>query len=136
MEFMVIVYPGDPAVEAGKLPDEETMIKMGEFNKELAAAGVLVDMNGLHPSSKGARIRFSNGAALVTDGPFIESRELVGGYWIWKVASKEEAVNWAKRAPMLHGEVLELRQIYAPEDFASAVAEESYKLLDQNASSR
>ncbi len=136
MEFMVIVYPGDPAVEAGKLPDEETMIKMGEFNKELAEAGVLMDMNGLQPSSKGARVRFSDGSPIVTDGPFIESRELVGGYWIWKVGSKEEAVSWAKRAPMLHGEVLELRQIYSPEDFASAVAEQSYKLLDQHENKR
>ncbi len=119
-------------MEAGKLPSEETLIKMGEFNKALADAGVLIDMNGLKPSSNGARVSFSQGTAVVTDGPFIESRELVGGYWIWKVGSKEEAVSWAKRAPMLSGEILELRQIYAPEDFASEVAEESYKLLEHN----
>lgn len=123
MEFMAIVIPADPGVEAGKMPDLETMKRMGEFNQELTDAGVLMGLNGLHPSSTGTRLSFKGGKVIATDGPFIESRELIGGYWIWNVKSKEEALYWAKRAPMNDGDLIELRQIWDQADFALAMEE-------------
>jgi hypothetical protein len=106
--------------EAGVMPSEELLTAMGNFNEELAKAGILVEADGLHPSSKGARVRFSGDKRTVTDGPFIETKELVAGYWIWDVKSKEEAIEWVKRCPNpMPGtdSDIEIRQIFSAEDF-------------------
>jgi len=125
MRFMMIVKANKDS-EAGKMPSEELLSAMGKYNEELMKAGVLVDLSGLHPSSKGARIKFSGGKRTVIDGPFAETKELVGGYWIIKVKSKDEAIEWAKRAPAPHGEredaEIELRQIFDMEDFSPSPA--------------
>lgn len=120
MRVMVLMKPG-PAAEAGEMPSEELFTAMGRYNEELVAAGVLVGGDGLHPSSQGARVRYSRGKQTVIDGPFAEAKELVAGYWIWQVDSLEDAVEWAKRCP--HGPVegeaeLEIRRIFEVEDFA------------------
>ena len=115
MRFMVIVKAGKDC-EAGKLPNKEVLAAMGKYNEELVKAGVLMALEGLQPSSKGARVKFSGKTRTVTDGPFAESKELVGGFWLWKCNSKQEAIEWLKRAPFEDGEV-ELRQVYEPEDF-------------------
>ena len=112
--------------EAGKMPSEELLAAMGKYNEELMKAGALVDLLGLHPSSKGARIKFSGGKRTLIDGPFAETKDLIGGYWIIQVKSKAEAIEWAKRAPAPHGEhadgEIELRQIFEMEDFAPSEA--------------
>jgi hypothetical protein len=122
MRFMMIVKAGKDS-EAGKLPSEELLSAMGKYNEELRKAGALVDLNGLHPSSKGARVKFSGGQRTVIDGPFAETKDLVGGYWIIQVNSKEEAIEWAKRAPAPHGEgqdaEIEIRQIFELDEFHS-----------------
>jgi hypothetical protein len=115
MRFMVIVKAGKDC-EAGKLPNKEVLEAMGKYNEELVKAGVLLALEGLQPSSKGARVKFSGKTRTATDGPFAESKELVGGFWLWKCNSKQEAIEWLKRAPFEDGEV-ELRQVYEPEDF-------------------
>jgi hypothetical protein len=115
MRFMVIVK-GNKDSEAGVLPTEELLTKMGKFNEELVNAGVMQAADGLHPSSKGARVKFSGGRKTVIDGPFAETKELVAGYWIWQVKSKEEAIEWLKRAPFEETEV-EIRQVFEAEDF-------------------
>jgi hypothetical protein len=118
MRFMVIMYPG-PAAETGALPDEKSLAEMGKFNEELVKAGVLLGGEGLHPSSKGARIRFpAGGKPTVSDGPFTESKEIVGGFWTIQVKSKQEAIEWMKRCPAMGGEMLELRQVFEAEEFA------------------
>lgn len=117
MRFMVIV-PADANSESGKLPDEKLLSDMGKFNEELVKAGVMLAGEGLHPSSKGARLKFSGGKVAVTDGPFVESKELIAGFWIIQTKSKEEAVNWMKRAPFGGGVTLELRQVFETEDLA------------------
>src|SRR6266498_3835135 len=116
MRFMVIVK-ADKQSEAGVLPSEELLTRMGKFNEELVKAGVMLAGEGLHPSSKGARVRFSGGKRTVIDGPFTEAKELVAGFWLWQVKSKEEAIEWLKRAPFDHTEV-EIRQVYETEEFA------------------
>ena len=119
MRFMIIVKASTDS-EAGVLPSEELMTAMGNYNEELAKAGILVEADGLHPSSKGARVRFSGDKRTVTDGPFIETKELVAGYWIWDVKSKEEAIEWVKRCPNpMPGtdSDIEIRQIFSAEDF-------------------
>src|SRR5271165_3945157 len=125
MRFMMIVKASKDS-EAGKMPGEELLTAMGKYNEELMKAGVLVDLSGLQPSSKGARIKFSGGKLTVIDGPFAETKELIAGYWIIKVKSREEAIEWAKRIPSPHGEnqegVIELRQFYEMEDFAPGPA--------------
>src|SRR5713226_5975422 len=98
MRFMILLK-ADKNTEAGALPDEKLLTEMGKYNEELAKAGVLLAGEGLHPSSKGARVRFSGNKSTVTDGPFTETKELVAGYWLWQVKSKEEAVEWVKRCP-------------------------------------
>src|SRR5437016_4391070 len=103
MRFMMIVKANKDS-EAGKMPTEELLSAMGKYNEELMKAGVLLDLAGLQASSKGARIRFSGGKRKVVDGPFTETKELIAGYWIIQVKSKEEAIEWAKRAPAPHGE--------------------------------
>ena len=120
MRFMMIVKSSKDC-EAGKMPSEELLAAMGKYNKELMQAGVLVDLSGLQPTSKGARVKFSGGKTTVIDGPFAETKELIGGYWIIQVKSKEEAIEWAKRAPAPHGEgqeaEIEVRQFYEFTDF-------------------
>jgi hypothetical protein len=115
MRFMVFVKGGEE-YEAGAMPSEQELAEMGKFNEELVKAGVMLDGDGLHPSSKGARVRYGEGAPKVIDGPFTEAKELVAGYWIWQVKSKEEAIEWLRRAPFADGEV-ELRQFFEPDDF-------------------
>jgi hypothetical protein len=115
MRFMVFVKGGEE-YEAGAMPSEQELREMGKFNEELVKAGVMLDGDGLRPSSYGARVRYGGGTPAVTDGPFTEAKELVAGYWIWEVKSKEEAIEWLKRAPFADGEV-ELRQFVEPDDF-------------------
>jgi hypothetical protein len=105
--------------EAGKMPDEKLLTEMGNFNEELVKAGVMLAGEGLHPSSKGARIKFSGTQRTVTDGPFTETKELVAGFWIWQVKSLQEAIEWAKKCPNPTGQEgeLEIRQIFEAADF-------------------
>src|SRR4051794_10547235 len=110
MRFMVIMYPG-PAAERGEMPSTEALTEMGKYNEELVKAGVILAGEGLHPSSRGVRVRFDGGKPEVSDGPFAEAKEIIGGFWIWQVKSKEEAVEWVKRVPVFGGEMIELRQI-------------------------
>jgi hypothetical protein len=120
MRFMVIV-PASKESEAGILPDQKIFAEMIKFNEEMVKAGVMLAGEGLHPSSKGARIRFSEGKTMVIDGPFIETKELIAGFWLIQVKSKDEAIAWMKRAPFSGGAVLELRQVYEPGDLAPAL---------------
>jgi len=116
MRFMVIVK-ADKNSEAGVLPNEKLLADMGKFNEELVQAGVMLAGEGLRPSSMGARIRFSGDKRIVTDGPFPETKELIAGFWLWQVKSKEEAIEWLKRAPFDQTEV-EIRQVFEAADFA------------------
>ena len=118
MRFMVIVK-ADKDSEAGKMPSEKLLADMTAYNEELANAGVMLAGEGLHPSSKGARVRFDgNGKTTVIDGPFAETKELVAGFWLWKCNSREEAIEWLKKAPFEGGEV-EIRQVFEAEDFGA-----------------
>jgi hypothetical protein len=117
MRFMVIVK-ADLKSEAGVLPDKKLFAEMGKFNEELAKAGVMLAAEGLQPSSKGARVKFFGSKRTVIDGPFSETKELVAGFWLWQVGSKEEAIEWLKRAPFQEGEV-EIRQVFEAEDFGA-----------------
>jgi hypothetical protein len=117
MRFMVIVK-ADKGSEAGVLPSHELLAEMGKFNEELVKAGVMLAGEGLQASSKGARVKFSGNKRTVTDGPFTETKELVAGFWLWQVRSKEEAIEWLKRAPFREGEV-EIRQVFEAEDFGA-----------------
>ena len=125
MRFMMIVKASKDS-EAGKMPSEELISAMGKYNEELMKAGVLLDLAGLQPSSKGMRIKFSGGKRRVIDGPFTETKELIAGYWIIQVKSREEAIEWAKRVPAPHGEgaegEIELRQFFELEDFGPSPA--------------
>ena len=138
MRFMILIK-ADKDTEAGVMPDQKLLTDMGNFNEELAKAGVLVSGEGLHPSSKGARIRFSGSKRTVTDGPFAETKELVCGFWIWKVKSKEEAIEWVKRCPNpTNGESeIEIRQVFEADDFGEALTpelrEQEEKLRAQSA---
>jgi hypothetical protein len=121
MRFMVIVK-ADKNSEAGIMPSEQLLAEMGRFNEELAEAGVLLAAEGLQPSSKGARVKFSGGKRIVTDGPFAEAKELIAGFWLWEVKSKEEAIEWVKRCPnpMPDTEAeIEIRQVFEAEDFGA-----------------
>jgi hypothetical protein len=122
MRFMVVVKANKDS-EAGVLPDEKILAEMGKYNEELAKAGVLLAGEGLHPSSKGARVKFSGGKRTVIDGPFTEAKELIAGFWLWQVRSKEEAIEWIKRSPFADGEV-EIRQVFEAEDFGPAFTPE------------
>jgi len=122
MRFMVIVK-ANPASEAGVLPDEKMLTEMGKFNEELAKAGIMLAGEGLQASSKGARVRFDGKKRTVIDGPFAEAKELVAGFWLWQVKSKDEAIEWLKRAPFQEGEV-EIRQVFENEDFGEALTPE------------
>ena len=118
MRFMVLVKANKDS-EAGVLPDEKILKAMGKFNEELVKAGVMLAGEGLQPSSKGARVRFSGGKKTVIDGPFAETKELVAGYWLWQVKSRDEAIEWLKRAPLEDTEV-EIRQVFEAADFAAS----------------
>ncbi|MGB7924444.1 MAG: YciI family protein [Pyrinomonadaceae bacterium] len=122
MRFMVIVKASEES-EAGVLPDEKMLTEMGKFNEELVKAGVMLAGEGLHPSSKGARVRFSGGKQTVIDGPFSETKELVAGFWLWQLKSKEEAIEWLKRSPFEETEV-EIRQVFEAEDFGANLTPE------------
>jgi hypothetical protein len=132
VRFMMIVKASKDS-EAGKMPSEELLAAMAKYNEELMKAGVLVDLAGLQSSAKGARVRFSGGKSTVIDGPFSETKELVAGYWVINVKSREEAINWAKRVPAPHGPneegEIELRQFFELEDFAPSKAVEHHKEL-------
>jgi len=124
MRFMILVKASKES-EAGVLPGRELLAAMGKFNEELVRAGVLLAGEGLQASSKGARVKFSaNGKPTVRDGPFAETKELVAGFWLWQVTSKEEAIEWVKRAPMLPGDELEIRQVFEADDFGAELTPE------------
>jgi hypothetical protein len=120
MRFMILVK-ADKNSEAGQLPDEKLLTEMGKFNEELVKAGVMLAGEGLQPSSKGARVRFSGAKRTVIDGPFAETKELIAGYWLWQVKSKEEAIEWVKRCPnpMAGESEIEIRQVFEAADFGS-----------------
>ena len=120
MRFMVIIK-ADKNTEAGVMPSEKLLAEMGKYNEELAKAGVLLAGEGLQPSSKGARVRFSGDKRIVIDGPFTETKELIAGFWLFQVKSKEEAIEWVKRCPNpLEGECeIEIRQIFEADDFGA-----------------
>src|SRR5437763_453121 len=115
----MIIVKADKNSEAGVLPDKKILTEMGKFNEELVKAGVMLAGEGLHPSSKGARVRFSEGKRTVIDGPFTEAKELVAGFWLWQVKSKEEAIEWLKRAPFGGGAEIEVRQVFEAADFGA-----------------
>jgi hypothetical protein len=119
MKVMVLVK-ANPDSEAGKMPGEEVFREMNAFNEQLVKAGVLLAAEGLHPSSKGKRVRCEGKARTVIDGPFAETKELIAGFWIWQVRSLDEAVEWVRRSPFQEGEI-ELRPVFSPEDFGDAV---------------
>ncbi|MFN9470257.1 YciI family protein [Acidovorax sp.] len=125
MRFMILVK-ADANSEAGVMPQEDMLAAMGRFNEELVNAGVMQAGEGLHPSSKGARVRFSGRDRQVVDGPFAETKELIAGFWIWKCASLQEAIDWVKRCPnpMLGESEIEIRQIFEAEDFGAELTPE------------
>jgi hypothetical protein len=125
MRFMILIK-ADKDTEAGVMPSEQLLAEMGRFNEELVNAGVLISGEGLHPSSKGARVRFSGKQRSVVDGPFTESKELIAGFWLWQVKSKEEAIEWVKRCPNPTGEAseIEIRQVFELDDFGAELTPE------------
>src|SRR5437868_13316404 len=125
MKFMVMVKASKSS-EAGVMPGEKLLAEMGRFNEELVKAGVMLAGEGLHPSSKGARVRFSGKSRTVIDGPFTESKELIAGFWLWQVKSLEEAIEWVKRCPNCSAgdSEIEIRQVFEMEDFAPVLSEE------------
>ena len=116
MRVMVLV-PADENTEAGQMPDEKELTEMGNFNEELVKAGVMLAGEGLHPTSKAARVRFDGDKRTVIDGPFTESKELIAGYWLWQVRDMDEAIEWIKRAPFGGGTEIEIRPVFEMEDF-------------------
>jgi hypothetical protein len=120
MKFMVIVK-ASKASEAGEMPSEQLLAAMGKYNEDLAKAGIMLAGEGLHPSSKGVRVRFSGSKRTVIDGPFAETKELIAGFWLWQVRSREEAVEWLKRCPNPHDEdtEVEMRQVFEASDFGA-----------------
>jgi hypothetical protein len=119
MRFMVIVKANKDS-EAGVLPDQKMLADMGKYNEELVKAGVMLAGEGLQSSSKGARVRFQGNKRTVIDGPFAETKELVAGFWLWQVKSKQEAIEWLKRAPFEDGAEVEIRQVFEAADFAAS----------------
>lgn len=124
MKFMMLmipaVYQGGKKLDPAFVPDPEMVERMGRFNEEMAKDLKLLDLNGLHPQSTGARVSFSNGKPAITDGPFIEAKEVLGGYWMVEADSKEQVVKWAAKCPAQDGDTIEIRQVFGPEDFESA----------------
>jgi hypothetical protein len=131
MRFMMLMIPkGYDKAAPGTLPDPKAIAAMMKYNEELAKAGVLIGLDGLHPPSAGARVTFAGGIPKVTDGPFAEAREVVGGYWMLQVKSKAEAIEWARRCPASDTETIEIRQVFEASDFGPAVAKEETAMLD------
>jgi hypothetical protein len=128
MKFMILVKASKDS-EAGVLPSEQLLAEMGKYNEELAKAGVLLAGEGLHPSSKGVRVRFSGKERVVIDGPFAETKELIAGFWLWQVGSLEEAIEWVKRCPNPHDAEteIEIRQVFEADDFGEAFTPELRK---------
>jgi len=129
MRFMVIVKASKES-EAGILPSKQLLDEMGKFNEELVKAGVMLAGEGLQASSKGARVTFDGNKRIVTDGPFAETKELIAGFWLWKVKSRQEAIEWLKRAPFRDGTV-EIRQVFEAEDFGQNLSPEARKWREQ-----
>ena len=123
MRFMVIVKANKDS-EAGVMPTEQMLTEMGKFNEELVKAGVMLAGEGLHPTSKGKRVRFSGGKHTVVDGPFTESKELIAGFWLWQVRSMDEAIEWLKRSPFDGGTEIEIRQVFEADDFGAELTPE------------
>ena len=123
MRFMVLV-PGSPESEAGEMPSTELIDAMTQYNEELVKAGVMLAGEGLYPTSRGAKVRFDGGERTVIDGPFTEAKEIVAGYWIWECASREEAIEWLRRAPFDGGVEIELRPIFEADDFGEQLTPE------------
>ena len=126
MKVMVIVK-ANADTEAGVMPSEQDLVAMGRFNEALANAGVMLAGEGLHPTRKGVRVRFSGAQRSVQDGPFAETKELVAGFWLWQVRSMEEAVEWIKRSPFANGEEVEIRPVFEADDFGVALTPELRK---------
>ena len=128
MRFLILVKASKNS-EAGVLPDEKLLTEMGQFNEELVKAGVMLAAEGLQPSSKGARVKFSGAKRTVIDGPFAETKELIAGFWLWQVKSREEAIEWVKRIPNPTGEdgEVEIRQVFEADDFGEAFTPELRK---------
>ena len=123
MRVMVLVK-ASPQSEAGVMPSQDMLARMGQFNEELVKAGVMLAGDGLHPTSKGARVRYSGTTRTVVDGPFSETKELVAGYWLWQVHSLDEAIQWLKRAPFEDGDEVEIRPVFEAEDFGAELTPE------------
>lgn len=123
MRFMVLV-PGNAESEAGVMPSTELLEAMTKYNEELVKAGVMLAGEGLHPTAKGAKVRFNGGERTVIDGPFTEAKEIVAGFWIWECASRDEAIEWLKRAPFDDGTEIELRQVFEEADFGEELTPE------------
>jgi hypothetical protein len=123
MRVMVLV-PADENSEQGVMPDEKLLTDMGNFNEELVKAGVMLAGEGLHPTSKAARVRFDGDNRTVIDGPFTESKELIAGYWLWQVRDMDEAIEWIKRAPFDGGTEIEIRPVFEMDDFGDAMTPE------------
>jgi hypothetical protein len=135
MRFMMLVIPkGYETAKPGTQPDAKAVERMMKYNEELQKAGVLLALDGLHPPSTGARVSFSGGKPTVSDGPFAEAKEVIGGYWMIQVRSREEAIEWAKRAPMGDNELIEVRQVQEMEDFSPEVqkAAAGFEALQQS----
>lgn len=130
MRFMMIVK-ADPRTEAGVLPTEQELEEMAQYNEQLVKAGVMLAGEGLHPSSKGAKVRYEKDKRTVIDGPFTEAKELIAGFWLIQVKSKEEALEWARRVPFQEGEV-ELRQVFELEDFGQSDAVEHHRRIGEH----
>ena len=126
MRFMIVVKATRDS-ENGVLPDHDILTRMGHFNEELVNAGIMVAGEGLRPSSMGARVKLIDGKATVTDGPFVETKELIGGFWMWQCTSKQEAIDWVKRVPTIPGveTTLEIRQVFEAEDFGAEFTPEA-----------
>jgi hypothetical protein len=141
MRVMVIVK-ASKASEAGEMPSQELLTAMTEFNEALAKAGILLAGEGLHPSSNGARVHFSGADRVVTDGPFAETKELIAGFWLWQVASMEEAIDWVKRCPNPHKDdsIIEIRRVFEAEDFGAEftpeLREREERLFSQSATQK
>jgi hypothetical protein len=120
----MVIVKADKNSEAGVMPSREILTAMGKFNEELVKAGVMLAGEGLHPTSKGKRVRFSGGKHTVIDGPFTESKELIAGFWLWQVRSMEEAVEWLKRSPFDGGTEIEIRQVFEADDFGAELTPE------------
>lgn len=139
MRFMMLVIPqGYEKAEAGTTPDPDGVRKMMKYNEELQNAGVLLSLDGLHPPVEGARVSFRNGKATVTDGPFIETKEVLGGYWMIDVPSKQDAIAWASRAPMGDNEIIEVRQVFEMEEFPDDVQDlaKGFEEMQQRAAAK